>query len=244
MDPPKAATVNGLADPGTPLTRRARANVFRPDEPGVWKLTLSLDEKRILSRLPFPSARPMIQLEQFMAIEGWVKADARFVEACARRGITDMATVCVDPWSAGNFGNADEEGRHLCHTFIWLRLYDDEAFYAHPVEGLNVVVDIKTGEVIRIDDRAGVPPVPMLEVNYDSKFITETLPPLKPLHIVQPEGVSFQLTGHHLTWDRWSFTIGFNAREGLTLHDIRFDGRAVVNRASLVEMVVPYGSPR
>ena len=83
----------------------------------------------------------------------------------------------------------------------------------------------------------------MREVNYDSKFVTETLPPLKPLHIVQPEGVSFQLDGHHLTWDRWAFTIGFNAREGLTLHDIRFDGRPLVNRASLVEMVVPYGSP-
>jgi primary-amine oxidase len=240
MDPPKTAILSGLATSAIP--RCARANVFHAAEPGVWKLTVSLDERRVLTSQHFPSARPMIQLEQFMAIEAWVKADPGFIAACAARGITDMAQVCVDPWSAGNFGNADEKGRHLCHTFVWLRLYEDEAFYAHPVEGLNVVVDIKSGEIIRIDDRPG-PAVPMREVNYDSKFVTDTLPPLKPLHVVQPEGVSFTLDGHHIAWDRWSFTIGFNAREAITLHDIRFDGRPVINRASLVEMVVPYGSP-
>lgn len=244
MDPPKAAVVAARdtdAD-GTPLRRRARANVFHADRPGVWKLTLALDSAEILTRELFATARPMIQLEQFLAVEDWVKADPRFIAACARRGITDMEKVCVDPWSAGNFGHAEEEGRLLCHTFAWLRLYQDEAFYAHPIEGLNAVVDVKTGEVIRVDDRPG-PAVPMAEVNYDSRFITETLPPLKPLSVVQPEGVSFALTGHHLTWDRWAFNIGFNAREGLTLHDIRFDGRPIINRASLVEMVVPYGSP-
>lgn len=239
MDPPKALVVSGAGEnPG----RRARANVFRNEESGVWKLTLSLDQACILTRDFFPTARPMIQLEQFMQVEDFVKADPRFIAACAARGITDMAKVCVDPWSAGNFGNADEEGRLLCHTFAWLRLYEDEAFYAHPIEGLNAVVDVKSGEVIRVDDRPG-PAVPMTEVNYDSKFVTDTQPPLKPLSVVQPEGVSFRIAGHHLTWDRWAFTIGFNAREGLTLHDIRFDGRPLVNRASLVEMVVPYGSP-
>ncbi|HEX3983175.1 MAG TPA: tyramine oxidase, partial [Acidisoma sp.] len=244
MDPPKSAVVNALPvdESGAPLQRRARANVFHADEPGVWKLTLSLDDSRILTRDLFPAARPMIQLEQFLAVEGWVKADPRFIAACALRGITDMEKVCVDPWSAGNFGYAEEEGRLLCHTFAWLRLYADEAFYAHPIEGLNAVVDVKTGEVLRVDDRPG-PPIAMTEVNYDSKFVQETLPALKPLHIVQPEGVSFTLDGHHLAWDRWDFSIGFNAREGLTLHDIRFDGRPIVNRASLVEMVVPYGSP-
>ena len=37
----------------------------------------------------------------------------------------------------------------------WLRLRDFENFYAHPIEGLNAVVDIKTGEVLRVDDHGG-----------------------------------------------------------------------------------------
>ena len=48
-------------------------------------------------------------------------------------------------------------------------------------------------------------------------------------------------------WQNWSFVIGFNAREGLTLHHLRYDDggrdRSVLYRASLTEMVVPYGDP-
>ena len=42
--------------------------------------------------------------------------------------------------------------------------------------------------------------------------------------------------------------MGFNAREGLTLHDLRYTDkgrdRSILFRGSLTEMVVPYGDPR
>ncbi len=238
---PLRATLAHLR-PGETGARVARANVFRNDRPGLWRLTVSLDEKRVLTAVEVPDARPMIQIEQFIAIEDIVKADPRFIAACAGRGITDMALVCVDPWSAGNFGVPGEEGRHLCHTFIWVRSRPDDNFYAHPVEGLNAVIDLKSNEVIRVDDRGAVP-IPMTEINYEAQFNTALRTPFKPLDIVQPEGASFTLDGRHLTWDRWSVRIGFNAREALTLHEISYDGRPIVHRASIVEMVVPYGSP-
>ena len=66
--------------------------------------------------------------------------------------------------------------------------------------------------------------------------------------ITQPEGPSFAVDGNQVTWQNWSFVIGFNAREGLTLHHLRYrdDGRdrSILYRASLTEMVVPYGDPR
>ena len=37
------------------------------------------------------------------------------------RGVTDMDMVCVDPWSGGSFDVPEEKGRHLCHTFAWVR---------------------------------------------------------------------------------------------------------------------------
>ena len=79
----------------------------------------------------------MIQLEEFMEIEAMVKADPAFIAACAKRGITDMEKVRVDPWSAGEFGIEGEAGRHLCHTFAWLSVGEEENYYAHPIEGLN-----------------------------------------------------------------------------------------------------------
>ncbi|QDP25388.1 primary-amine oxidase [Bradyrhizobium cosmicum] len=228
--------------PGMPISRRARVNVFSTAQIGVTRLVVSLDSNEIVSRKEVATARPMIQLEQFLAIEGIVRQDPGFIAGCARRGITDMTTVCIDPWSAGNFSIPGEEGRHLCHVFAWLRLRENENFYAHPIEGLNAVIDLKSWEVIRVDDH-GVIPIPMKEANYEREFVQTKRKPLKPIDVVQPQGVNFKLDGNQLSWDKWRFVIGFNARESLTLHDISYDGRPIMHRASLVEMVVPYGSP-
>jgi primary-amine oxidase len=227
---------------GANNAREARANVFFADTPGIWKLTISLATNEITAKTYLPTQRPMIQLEQFLQIEGIVRAHPDFIAACARRGLTDMSMICVDPWSAGNFDIPGEEGGHLSHTFCWLRLRENENFYAHPIEGLNAVVDIKAGTVLRVDDY-GITPIPLGEFNYEAQFFEKFRAPLKPLDIVQPEGASFTLNGHAITWDNWSLVIGFNAREGLTLHDISYGGRPIVNRASLAEMVVPYGTP-
>jgi primary-amine oxidase len=240
LEPEKAAV--RAFKPGDRLSRKARANVFSADTIGVTKLTVSLDDEEILSSQEFPDMRPMIQPEQFLAVEGIARSDPGFIAACAKRGITDMEMVAVDPWSAGSFGIPGEEDRHLCHVFAWLRMRKDDNFYAHPIEGLNAVIDLKTNKVIRLDDY-GTTPIPKQEANYERQFIETTRAPLKPINITQPEGVNFKINGRHLIWDKWSFVIGFNGREALTFHDIQFDNRPVVYRASLVEMVVPYGSP-
>ena len=236
-----AKSVVRAFQPGDPVERQARVSVFRSGGIGVWRLVVSVADEQVVEIEHLPEARPMIQLEEFMVIEDMVKTNPDFIAACEKRGITDMSLVCVDPWSAGNFDIPGEEGRHLCHTFAWLRTREFDNLYAHPIEGLNAVVDIKTGEVIRIDDY-GVTPVPMTEFNYDHMFQTETRDDLKPIDVSQPEGVSFRMDGRHIEWHDWSLLIGFNARESLTLHDIKFAGRPVVYRASLAEMVVPYGS--
>ena len=65
-----------------------------------------------------------------------------------------------------------------------------------------------------------------------------------PYQVVQPEGPSFSVEGQKVSWEKWSFRVGFNYREGLTLHDIRYDDRSLFYRLSLAEMFVPYGDPR
>lgn len=224
------------------MPRRARANVFRENENGIWCLTIAISENKIERREFRAGVQPMIQLEQFVAIENIVKSDEEFQAACRRRGITNIDMICVDPWSAGNFGIEGEEGRLLSHTFCWLRTRENDNLYAHPIAGLNAVVDIKAGRVIRVDDHKTLP-IPMQEINYEAQFRDNFREPMKPLDVIQAEGPSFTLHGNAISWDKWSLVIGFNAREALTLHDIRYDGRSVIHRASLAEMVVPYGSP-
>jgi primary-amine oxidase len=66
---------------------------------------------------------------------------------------------------------------------------------------------------------------------------------LKPIEITQPEGRSFTVEGNRVRWGKWDLRYGFNEREGLTLHQIAFDDRPIVYRASVAEMVVPYADP-
>jgi primary-amine oxidase len=44
----------------------------------------------------------------------------------------------------------------------------------------------------------------MAEADKDYKPRTD----IKPLHIVQPEGVSFKMNGHELEWQNWKMHIG------------------------------------
>src|ERR687894_1259213 len=66
---------------------------------------------------------------------------------------------------------------------------------------------------------------------------------LRPLEITQPEGASFTLDGHGLSWQKWTLHVGFNHREGMVLNTVAYDGRPVAHRLSFAEMVVPYRDP-
>ena len=106
------------------------------------------------------------------------------------------------------------------------------------------VVDLNRMEVVRVDDH-GVVPIPAESGDYRSPeggFREQA-----PIRITQPDGVSFALDGNEVTWQRWRFRLGFTAREALVLHDIAYrDGdewRPVCHRASIAELVIPYGDP-
>ncbi len=228
--------------PGEPVMREAWVNVYHSDRKGVLRCRVSLSEGTVLTQTHLPDARPMIAPVEFMEIENMVKADPRFQAACKRRGIENLDLVTVDPWSAGNFGVPEEEGLRISHVFCWVRNSELDNSYAHPIDGLNATVNISTGEVIEVWDKGDVP-IPREEWNWDHTFQKTVRQDLRPINVVQPEGVSFKLDGHRLTWHDWDLQIGFNAREGLTLHNISIAGRPVLYRASIAEMMVPYGSP-
>jgi primary-amine oxidase len=100
--------------------------------------------------------------------------------------------------------------------------------------------------VVRVED-LGVVPLPPGTGDYTTGSSTPRAG-LKPLEIRQPAGVSFQVDGWEVRWQNWRFRLGFNAREGLVLHTIGYADqgrlRSVIHRASVAELVIPYGDPR
>ena len=107
--------------------------------------------------------------------------------------------------------------------------------------------DLNRLEILRIDDH-GVVPIPPESGNFDAASAAPLRDDIAPLEITQPEGPGFTLEGRVLAWQRWQVHIGFTPREGLVLNQVAYhDGgrvRSILYRASLSEMVVPYGDPQ
>jgi len=242
---PDKSVVHGV-QPGNAFPREAFVCAFDRTNGEVWEARVDLVADRVIDWRHVPGVRPRILIDDIILVGEVARADPRFRAALAKRGITDIDRVQVDPWSAGNYGFPDEEGRRLSHTFCWYRSEKHDNGYAHPIEGLCAVIDLDRAEVLRVDDY-GESDVPMQNRNYAARYRTDFRGDIKPLEIVQPAGPSFVVEGNEVRWQKWRFRVGFNAREGLVLHTIGYedDGRLrpVLHRAALSEMVVPYGHP-
>lgn len=110
---------------------------------------------------------------------------------------------------------------------------EDSNYYTFPL-AISPVVDTVTRKVIRIDllptgaDHKPKKTQP-LRVPPGNEYTPEhqdLRSDLKPLNVVQPEGASFKVThsgetGQSIEWQKWSFRVGFNQREGMVLYDVR-----------------------
>ena len=232
--------------PGDSIRREAFIVVLDNDGPATYEAVVSLDERRVVSWQHIPGVQPRVMFDEFIECEAAVQADPRFQAAIKKRGITDPSLVMVDPWSAGNYGYEDEEGRRLVLCRNFARSSPTDNGYARPIEGVTAVVDLNSMEVVRVDDY-GVMPLPPEAGNYSAEFVDRFRDDLKPLEITQPDGPSFQVDGWKVVWQKWHLRVGFTPREGLVIHTVGYEDqgrvRPILYRAALSDMVVPYGEP-
>lgn len=165
------------------------------------------------------------------------------VDALRKRGIEDLSLVHVEPWVAGKRHPEMSSNARMFSAIFFLHKHVDDNPYARPVEGLIAHIDVDSGQVI-IED-FGVGPIPDGDGEYAANRLDSLRDDLKPLEISQPEGASFQVEGQVVKWQKWQLRVSVNPVEGLVLHDVRYndDGkdRSILYRASLSDMVVPYG---
>jgi primary-amine oxidase len=256
----------GLVEPrrGTPadapVDRRFR--VFLHDAAGAppHDVTVSVTRGEVDSDVELDTAAsgelPVLE-EEFEAVEEILTADARWLAALQTRGL-DPAKVRVAPLSAGVFEYPGEKGRRILRGLAFVQEHEADSPWAHPVDGLVAYVDVVNRSVDQVLDFGAVP-VPAEHGNFTDPELTGPVRTTqRPIEITQPEGPSFTVTGgNHVEWERWSLDIGFDVREGLVLHNISFDDaaagdpgdrrptrrRRILDRASIAEMVVPYGDP-
>ncbi|MBW4658491.1 MAG: primary-amine oxidase [Drouetiella hepatica Uher 2000/2452] len=248
-EPPKAEVLS--FQPGDAIDRQAFLILLDNATGNTYEAIVSLTRQQGVSWTHIPNVQPNIMPDELVECEAAVKAHPEFVKAINKRGITDLALVVVDPWAIGNFGFEDEKGIRLSRCLCYLRATPDGNFYARPIDGLVPVVDLNTMQVLRIED-LGVVPIPPEPSEYGEKFASEMRQDIKLLQITQPQGTSFQVDGHHIRWQKWDLRVGFTPREGLVLYQVGYEDqgqeqgkvRPILYRASMAEMVVPYGDPR
>lgn len=107
---------------------------------------------------------------------------------------------------------------------------------------IDIQVELTEGKVVKFVDGG----VKAEEPQNDKPIIPE-----KTSSTAGPEfyqaGRDFKINGSHLSWGNWRFHFSVNPRRGLEIYDVKYiDGgreRSILYRASLSEIVTPYGDP-
>lgn len=244
-EPAKSAVL--AFQPGDVIPREAFLILLDTTTGYTYEAIASLTHGTVISWQHIPDVQPNIMADELAECEQVVKAHPDFQAAIAKRGITDLDLVVVDPWAIGNFGFKTETGIRLSRCLCYLRSVSQGNFYSRPIDGLVPVVDLNKMEVLQIENIGNVP-IPPESGEYAKSLIPKFRDDIKPLHITQPEGPSFEVNGHQVSWQKWQFRIGFTPREGVVLYTVGYEDqgrvRPILYRASMSEMVVPYGDPR
>ncbi|KAK2593087.1 hypothetical protein QQS21_009217 [Conoideocrella luteorostrata] len=264
QEPPKQDMMAYLENHGAERLRPARAariQVIVPETDkttALQELLVDLDKGSVIKRIPLKGKHSYIDAGYMQAVEQVCLADQRVQDEIEKMALPTGSTVCVEPWAYATDGMNDMTER-VSMCWFYLRLVDnpDANYYAYPLSLCAEVSEhLKVTRIYHLPcaahERIHDEPQPFDPRKIHSQALSEYHPSLRPLprsttkpyQVVQPEGSSFTTKGNRMTWEKWTFHVGFNYREGLTLHDVRYDGRSLFYRLSLSEMFVPYGDPR
>lgn len=241
-EPDKAAVL--AWKPGQPFPRRAIAVVR--NGPEVFEVVIDLKAGTLERWEPVPGVQPPINSAEWAQAQRLTKADPRWLAAMRARGYDDVTKIFCESLSAGYFDLAEERGRRL----LKMPCYDLEGtqthIYGRPIEGLISVVDLGKGEVLDVID-AGPVPVSAQTHGFDEASVESPHPPMRPVRTEAPDGWNFTLDKHLVTWQAWSFHLGFDPRFGPVLSLVTHaDGparRMVLYQGHLSEVFVPYMDP-
>ena len=243
LDPPKAAVL-GWGPGSAALPRVVRMVGYDDAGDGGFEADVTLgsgaiDVKRV------PATGQVTYSADIMTVMTLVFQCPEYHAAMAKRGLeVDPAKIQIDPWPAGGFApDCIPAGHRAMRAISFVKSDETDNGYAKPVHGLIVHVDVTAKTVALVEDH-GVSTTPAGREGdrYDVEHLPIPRGDLKPIEITQPEGVSFTVTeGNKISWLDWEFRTHVHPTHALELSQVSIQGRPLLYRASLSDMVVPYG---
>ena len=249
---PKKIELRAFSKGGNPLARKAEVVLSMPSEGRNFKISIDLTSSAALSCEELPkTTQPLFTPDDCALAEKICKADEKLLSLLKSRfGVKDTSELVCDPWSIHGAKEGQEVDSRYIQCFLYWQRNEADNQYAHPLDVVPVV-DMNKSAIVDMSYQPGAAPsMSRNTANYHRDGLKENtyLPrtfrsETALLNINQPEGPSFRVSGKVVEWEKWSLRVGFNYREGLVLYDIKYDGRSVIDRCSIVEMAVPYADP-
>ena len=241
---PDKAEVLGWT-PGTVVDRRVRVLLLDRAAGRARDLSVSLTCRAVVRDVKFDVAaegRVPLLAEDFAEVEGILARDPRWAAALLRRGL-EVGSVRAVPITAGMYGAADEYGDRTIRVLGFSRADPHDGPWASPVHGLVAHVDLPRRRTIAVHDTLDLPlPAPRGQGDAPPAAVRPRTG-ARRTGTGRPEGSGSAVGDDVVRWAGWEFRIGFDSREGLSLHQVTRDGRSVLHRASIAEMVLPCADP-
>ncbi|KAK5046204.1 hypothetical protein LTR84_008661 [Exophiala bonariae] len=271
LEPPKVELIAYLdaernGQRPVPLARRAYVAYYIRNTDKLHEAHVNLTEAKVDRNVRMePQCHAPNDPEETFAIEAAVVEHPKVQAELAKLHLPPGTRVVCDPWIYGsdsaNKGNPKDDVRLVqCYLYARDPANPDEPDGCHyafplPISPVMSPVDLS---LVRIDTLPTgldneVKPLQPMKLGPPNEYIPEAQKQLrtdlKPLRVVQPEGVSFVVDkysdlGRTISWQKWDFKVGFNAREGMVIYDVHYDEQPLFHRLSLSDMVIPYADPR
>ncbi|KAI1608197.1 amine oxidase [Exophiala viscosa] len=241
------------------IPRKAFCQYYLNDRQQFHQVEVDIDTGKLSSREELPGKHSYTDAEEGTKAEAGCLAEPTVQAALKQLDLPENAVVVVEPWTYAPDGLEDMSQRIImCYLHMRLSPHKDANHFAYPLDicaqmnaeyQVTKVFTLPSAESDRMVEWTGT------GKKFDRRKIhssSEYHPDLQkerrttttPYQVVQPEGPSFHIEGNLINWEKWRLKVGFNYREGLTIHDVTYDGRELFYRLSLSEMFVPYGDPR
>lgn len=234
-EPPKARVL--ARRPGETLPRQAFAVLYDWASNSTHEAVVDLSAKRLASWKKIDGVQPAILPDDdHQKTANILRADPRWREALAKRGVKNVNAVDIRGYPIGAYGKDEKDGHRRAFVTMFAREYG-------PIEDMIVIVDLTAAKIERLEDKG---------VN-EARRKQGDFAPLDegdqgPAESEKPRRErSFRVNGHEVSWGRWRFRFSIHPRVGLVLHTVGYEDqgkvRSILYRANLSEMVVPYGDP-